>query len=49
MVKITTSETALDLKLVNILRHHEIALSILKEYPRGFENIQEALSVSSRQ
>jgi hypothetical protein len=44
MDRVTNSKAALDLKIVDILRQHEVAISILKEYPDGLERFKLAIN-----
>jgi hypothetical protein len=44
MNRVETSKANLDLRLVDILRQHEIAVSILKEYPDGLARFKLAIN-----
>jgi hypothetical protein len=44
MNRVETARAKLDLRLVEILRHHEIAVSILSEYPDGLERFKLAVN-----
>jgi hypothetical protein len=47
MNRVETSKANLDLRLVDILQQHEIAISILKEYPDGLERFKLAINNES--